>query len=86
MPKNIPTIPDMEVGLVIITPVRYRNITTNKPYVVEKTGNGTIFIRNDVGELTEYNSYQFMEADLYFTISLFSTTIKIFRLGDKAYK
>lgn len=86
MADKIPTIPEMEVGLVVVTPTNYKNITANKKYVVHKLGEGEIFLKNDIGEILPYSSYQFIEADLYFTMCLFSTMIRIFQLGNKAYK
>ena len=86
MPNSISTIPEMEVGLIVITPIDCIDITANRKYVVEKMGEGVIYIKNNSGIIAPYSAYQFMEADLYITICLFTTMINIFKLGNKAYK
>lgn len=86
MSNVIPVIPEMEIGLVVVTPVSREDITANKKYVVEKIGEGVIFIKNDFNCIVPHSSYQFIEADVYFTMCLFSTMITIFKLGSKAYK
>lgn len=83
---SVPLIPEMKVGLIVVTPSPIINITKNKKYVVEKIGNGMIVIRNDNGELASYNAYEFIEVDLYFTMCLFATVITLFKLGNKAFK
>lgn len=86
MSNPIPVIPEMEVGLVVVTPVNHRGVTANRVYIVEKIGEGIIFIKNDFNQVAAYSTYQFIEADVYFTMCLFSTMINIFKLGSKAYK
>jgi len=86
MSTAIPLIPEMKVGLVVVTPTIIKNITTNKKYVVQRLEEGHIIIYNDLGELCTYSAYEFIEADLYYTMCLFSTVINIFKLGNKAYK
>jgi len=86
MSGSITLIPDIDVGVIVVTPSKIKNITINKKYVVQKVGDREIFIVNDIGELHSYNAYRFMEADLYFTMCLFSTLIMVFKLGEKAYK
>ena len=76
----------IEMGLLVVTPSYHEGITANRIYVVEKVVENKVFIRNDFGEVKPYALYSFMEADLYFTMSLFSSLISIFRLGNKAYK
>ena len=83
MYNSIPLIPNMKVGLVVVTPNKYENITANKKYVVEGISEGGIQIRNDVGILESYYAYRFIEADLYFTTGLFSTVIKLFKLKHR---
>lgn len=80
------TIPEIEIGLLVVTPVYHEGITANRKYVVEKVVDGMVYVRNDLGNIEPYTLYSFMEADLYFTMSLFSSMISIFKLGNKAYK
>lgn len=84
--SKLPQIPKLTIGMVVVTPVPIRNITRNKVYVVEEIEEGFIIIRNDKGKLASFSAYQFIEADLYFTMCLFSTMITMYRLGNKAYK
>ena len=76
----------MKVGLVVITPADIENITVNRKYIVEALDYDHILLRNDIGELKLYSAYKFIEADLYFSMCLFSTLINLFKLGSKAYK
>lgn len=86
MIKQTPVIPEMKVGLVVVTPTRLQHITPDRKYVIEKVDKNIIYITNDDDELTAYHSYQFMEADLYYTMCFFSTLITLYKLGAKAYK
>ena len=79
-------IPKIGIGLIVVTPVNHDGITANRKYIVEKVDNSLVFIRNDNDEVKSYTLYSFMEADLYFTMSLFSTMISMYKLGNKAYK
>ncbi len=79
-------VPKMEVGLIVVTPLNKKDLSSDKKYVVEKIEKDTIFIVNDLGELKSYSAYKFMEADLYYTICLFSTMITVYNLGSKSYK
>lgn len=79
-------IPKIEVGLIVVSPGYHEGITPNRKYIVEKVVDSKVFVRNDFNEVKSYTLYSFMEADLYFTISLFSSLISIFKLGNKAYK
>lgn len=79
-------IPKLEPGMVVVTPVKLRHITPNRKYVVEEIEEGFVVVRNDIGKLASFTAYQFIEADLYFTMCLFSSMITIYNLGNKAYK
>jgi len=84
--STVPIIPVMEVGLVVVTPATIKDITVNKKYIVQQVECDFIILRNDTGAKIPYKAHQFMEADLYYTMCLFSSMITIFRLGSKAYK
>lgn len=86
MKNTVPQIPVMEVGLVVVTPAVIKDITVNKKYIIEKIEDDLIILKNDAGQSMAYKSFQFMEADLYFTMCLFSSMITMFKLGSRAYK
>lgn len=81
-----PQIPKIRPGMLVVTPIKIKGITANRKYVVEEVDEGFLVIRNDKGELSCHSAYQFIEADLYFTMCLFSTLITMYKLGNKAYK
>ena len=83
MSNITPIIPKMKVGLVVVTPATVSNITRNKKYVIHKVRGKQIYITNDLGDMKPYDAFQFMEADLYFTMCLFSTMISLYSLYKK---
>lgn len=86
MSKITDNIPKLRTGMVVVAPVALVNITANRKYIVHSINEGNLLIRNDKGEIVSYSTYQFIEADLYFTMCMFATMINIYNLGSKAYK
>lgn len=84
--SKLSKVPKLTPGMVVVTPALLKDITPNKKYIVEELQEGFVIVRNDRGKLASFSAYQFIAADLYFTMCLFSTLITLYRLGNKAYK
>jgi hypothetical protein len=71
--------PKIEVGSLITT---FQNtmpgITPKKLYVVEYRNSEWITLRNDLGQVKEYRSICFMEADVVYSILLLTTFNRLF--------
>jgi len=76
----------LKTGVVVVTPVALRNITPNKKYIVQSISEGYILLINDKGDAASYSAYQFIEADLYFTMCLFYSLLTIFNIRSKIYE
>jgi len=80
-------VPELKTGTIVVTPTTaLTGITKHKKYVVENITEDHIYLRNDYGEIRPFLAYQFMEADVYFTVCLFSTMITIFEINSKIFK
>jgi hypothetical protein len=79
------TIPDLTVGMVVITP------TTLDPYLTEDTKyvvlsvikDDLISIQDDTGEERLYQSHLFIEADVYYSMIMWLSIMRIFDLSHK---
>ena len=80
-------IPSMKANMVVTTP--YDNIPgiqPNKKYVIFKVSGDKVWIRNDKDIVQEYDSIDFIEADLYFALSLYMTFMRLLNLTNMPLK
>lgn len=78
------SMPELEVNMIVVTPYRtLPHITPNKKYVIAKLDDEILWIRNDYGEDTPYKAINFIEADVYFALSLYITFMRILNLTNK---
>lgn len=79
------TIPDLAVGMIVVTP------TTLKPYLTEDTRyvilsilqDDLILIQDDTGEERVYQSHLFIEADVYYCMVMWLSMMRLFDLSPK---
>lgn len=72
-------IPVLSKGMVVVTPyLNLTSITADKTYEIEGIYHEYILIKNDLGILHPYKSIMFIEADVYFSMLIFLTLIKLF--------
>lgn len=79
------TIPDLTVGMVVITPnTMTPYLTEDKRYVVLAIlQDDMISIQDDTGEERAYHSHLFIEADVYYSMIIWLSIMRIFELSPK---
>jgi hypothetical protein len=79
------TIPELSVGMVVITPttlVPY--LTEDKKYVVLSIdGDEWIQIQDDTGMTRHYQSHLFIEANVYYSMVLWLSLMRMFDISPK---
>jgi len=77
-------LPDMEINMIITTPYQtLPHITPYRKYIITKLEDDILWLRNDYGEVTPYKGINFIEADVFFALSLYITFMKILNLSNK---
>lgn len=77
------SLPNLEVHMVVTTPYKIiSNITPNKKYMILGIDEDNILIRNDVGVECLYLGLYFIEADIFFALSLYMTYVRILGIAN----
>ena len=77
-------IPELQIGMLVVTPSdNIPNITQDRRYVVEYISGEYIQVRNNIDEVKEYKAHLFIEADVYYTVLLWLTVIRLFDIDPK---
>lgn len=79
------TIPEMRVGMVVITPTTMAPyLTEDKKYVILALhGEDWISIQDDTGEEHIYQSHLFIEANVYYTMIVWLAMMRLFDISPK---
>lgn len=81
------SLPDLEKFMVVTTPYQtIPNITANKKYVILEIRKNMIILRNDTGVLCPYSGIDFIEAEIFFALSLYMTFTRILNLANLPLK
>lgn len=78
-------LPILQVNMIVTT--YYKNlphITPNKRYIISKIEDDIIWLRNDYGETKPYKNIFFIEADVFFALSLYITFMRLLNLTNKS--
>jgi hypothetical protein len=71
-------IKDFEVGMIVITPNDiHPGLTAHRRYVIEDVAEDWIKILDDTDESRYYQSFLFIEPDVYYTITMFMTMTRL---------
>lgn len=77
-------LPELQVNMIVVTSYNtLPNITPNKKYIIENIEQDLILIRNDHNKITYYKAINFIEADVYFSLCLYYTFMKLLNLASK---
>ena len=80
-------LPDLEKYMVVTTPYQtIPNITANKKYIILGTEKGMIQLRNDIGVIGIYSGIEFIEAEIFFALSLYLTFTRVLGLANLPLK
>ena len=80
-------LPDLEINMVVTTPYKtLTNITPNKKYIIHQMSQDTLWIRNDLDSIEPYKALYFIEADVYFALSLYITFMRVLNLTSKPWQ
>jgi hypothetical protein len=75
-------IKDFCVGMVVITPNSiYPGLTAYKKYIIQDVQDEWIRISDDTGQYRYYQSFLFMEPDIYHTMCLYMSISRILGCG-----
>jgi hypothetical protein len=78
------SIPDFRVGMVVVTPSSSKPfLTEDKKYVILSADDKYIQIQDDTGETRYYHAHLFIEADTYYGMTMWLSTMKVFDLNHK---
>jgi hypothetical protein len=79
------TIPDLAVGMVVITPNTVTpHLTEDKRYVIlSLDGDDWITIQDDLGEERSFQSHLFIEADVYYSMIMWLSIMRLFDMSPK---
>ena len=79
------SIPDFRVGMVVVTPTTSKPfLTEDRKYVVLSVADDKfIQIQDDTGETRYYHSHLFIEADTYYGMTMWLSTMRVFNLSPK---
>lgn len=70
--------------MVVTTPYdTLPNITPNSKYIIIKIEQDIVWVRNDYGEVYPYKGMNFIEADVYFSLCLYVTFMRLLDLSNK---
>jgi hypothetical protein len=77
-------LPELQVNMIVVTSYNtLPNITPNKKYVIENIEQDIVWIRNDYNVVAPYKAINFAEADVYFSLCLYYTFMKLLNLTSK---
>jgi len=78
------SLPELEVNMIVTTPfTTLPHITPNKKYVISKLEQDMVWIRNDYDQIQPYKSLHFIEADVFYSLALYITFMRILNLTNK---
>lgn len=81
------SLPNLEVHMVVVTPYKIvENITANKKYIITRIDNDMVHIINDLGVSSKYKGLYFIEAEIYFSLSLYMTFVRILGISNLPLK
>jgi hypothetical protein len=81
------SLPNLEVHMVVVTPYRtIENITPNKKYIITRIDYDTIHLVNDIGVSCKYKGIYFLEAEIYFSLCLYMTFVRILEISNLPLK
>jgi hypothetical protein len=78
-------IPEFSVGMVVVTPTTLvPNLTADKKYVILALSNDDwIMIQDDTGETRYFQSHLFIEANVYYTMVMWLSSMRLFEISHK---
>ena len=80
-------LPDLEVNMIITTPYKtLTHITPNRKYVIHQISQDMLWIRNDADIIQPYRALYFIEADVFFALSLYITFMRVLNLTSKPWE
>lgn len=78
-------LPELEANMIVTTPYQtLPHITPNKKYAIVRIETDILWLRNDYDEVTPYRSINFIEADVFYALSLYITFMRILNLTNKS--
>lgn len=79
------SIPEFKVGMVVVTPSSSKPfLTEDKKYVILSVADDKyIQIQDDTDEIRYYHAHLFIEADTYYSLTMWLSTMRIFNLSHK---
>jgi hypothetical protein len=81
------SLPNLEVHMVVVTPYKIiENITANKKYIILRIEDDIVYLINDLGVECRYRGIQFIEAEVFFALSLYMTFVKILGISSLPLK
>lgn len=81
------TIPELTTNMIVVTPNdNIANITPYKKYIIVNMYKNLICIENDIGQITFYHSINFIEVDVFFSLSMYMTLSRLFNLSANPLK
>ncbi len=80
-------LPELEKHMVVTTPYQtIPNITANKKYIILGVDRNLVLLRNDVGAECLYSGLDFIEAEIFFALSMYMTFTRILGLANLPLK
>ena len=77
-------IQDIKAGMIVVTPSsNLPNLTEDRKYVVLDVEGDWIQIQDDSGDIRYYQSFLFIEADVYYAMILYLSMLRIFDIDPK---
>ena len=77
-------LPELEVNMIVTTPYKtLPHITPNKKYVIHKLEQDIVWIQNDYRRIEAYKAIHFIEAEVFYALSLYITFMRILNLTNK---
>ncbi len=79
------TLPDFEIGMVVVTPSKdVPLLTEDKYYIIEDITEDHLGVRNDSDDLKYYSSHIFIEANVYYNMILWLSMLRLFEINPKS--
>ena len=81
------SLPKLTVGMTVVTPtsdVTY--LTADTKYIILAIEGNHIKIQDDTGEIRSYQSFLFIEPDVYYTMLLYLSVLRLFNLEPNDLK
>ena len=78
------SLPDFKVGMIVVTPssnIPY--LTEDSKYIILDIQDEWIQIQDDSGETRYYQSFLFIEPDVYYNMILYLSLLRLFDLDPK---